>query len=112
MPSPPSQYQAGMAINKDGIICFAGVFSETWSKLRGRPLSIFAHLGNNRFMDNAESKNEVGASVAQRVLMQFVEAVAEVPNLQEVAHRLKTAIVNQRLGEAALKAALFGDTDV
>ena len=55
------------------------------------------------------TKSDQPATVADRVLTAFVDAVAEESDLAEVAERLrKTLFVERNLSDAALRTALFG----
>jgi hypothetical protein len=56
--------------------------------------------------------NEENLSVADRVLVMFVNALAEENDLTEVAGRLSEVLLGQKpITEAALRQALFGETD-
>ena len=64
-------------------------------------------------MDQDHQQGEPAPSVASRVLAAFVDAVAEDPELADVAARLRqTLLEHKNLTEASLRQALFGDADV
>lgn len=57
-----------------------------------------------------EAEAAANLSVADRVLAQFVSAVAEEEDLGEVAARLKSALLGGKsLNDAALRQALFDE---
>lgn len=63
-------------------------------------------------MSDSAVDKETNLSVSGRVLSKFVEAVAEEADLSEVAARLKPVLLdNGNITEAALREALFGDSD-
>lgn len=63
-------------------------------------------------MADAENKDEVNQSVANRVLSAFIDAVAEDKDLAEVAPRLKAAVLKtDNLKEDTFRKALFGEGD-
>jgi hypothetical protein len=64
-------------------------------------------------MDETPEDDEANLSVAGRVLLQFVSAVAEDKDLIEVAARLKPILLDsETTTEAALRQALFGEPAV
>ena len=57
-----------------------------------------------------EAEATANLSVADRVLAQFVSAVAEEEDLSDIAARLKSALLGGKsLNEAALRQALFDE---
>lgn len=62
-------------------------------------------------VDSADA-GQPESSVAKRVLTTFVDAVADEPGFKDVAERLrKTIIEDDKLSEAALRHAMFGEAD-
>jgi hypothetical protein len=60
-------------------------------------------------MSESTAANEPSASVCDRVLSVFVDAIAEDPYVGDIADRLReTVLVNGDVSEPALRKALFG----
>jgi len=60
---------------------------------------------------NHHTSDEFISSVSGRILKSFVDAVAEIQGLEDVAARLQdTVIVKKQFSEKALREALFGKT--
>jgi hypothetical protein len=60
--------------------------------------------------ENVDENGDQARSVAERILQAFIKALAAEPDLEAVAARMKTEIIDKEgRSEAALRRALFGD---
>lgn len=63
-------------------------------------------------MDEASASEQSDLSVPNRVLSSFIAAVADDESLADIAGRLRTILLEgDIITEAALRSALFGDTE-
>ena len=60
--------------------------------------------------ENVDENGDQARSVAERILQAFITALAAEPDLEAVAARMKTEIIENRgRSEGALRRALFDD---